>query len=55
MDIGTPKEPGRVLNNDEAREIGGGYVLPDDDPTRPPEDDPLGPPGTPLPVDYSTP
>ena len=56
MDIGTKKEPGRELNIDEARNIGGGYVLPDEDPTRPPSpDDPLGGDGPMPPADYSTP
>ena len=56
MDIGTKKEPGRELDIDEARSIGGGYILPEpEDPTRPPSvDDPFGG-GTTPPVDYSTP
>lgn len=55
MDIGTKKEPGRELSIDEARGIGGGYILPEpEDPTKPSPDDPFGG-GDMPPVDYSTP
>ena len=57
MDIGTKKEPGRELNLDEVRGIGGGYIAPDpEDPTQPPSpDDPFGGGDATPPVDYATP
>lgn len=52
MDIGTKKDPGRELQTNDAKQIGGGQMLPDPDPN---PADPLGIGGGGPPVDYTNP